>query len=80
MPDLAGFPAMPPNAAYSEPVLLVAGGRSDYVLPAHEPAIRGLFPQARIARIPDASHWVHAEQPQAFLAIVGPFLSDRQIP
>jgi pimeloyl-ACP methyl ester carboxylesterase len=26
-------------------------------------------------RIEGAGHWVHAEQPQAFLQTVGPFLS-----
>jgi pimeloyl-ACP methyl ester carboxylesterase len=27
------------------------------------------------ARIADAGHWLHAEQPNAFLAIVEPFLA-----
>jgi len=38
--------------------------------------IQRLFPQARIVRIEGAGHWVHAEQPQAFLQAIGPFLSD----
>ncbi len=29
--------------------------------------IRDLFPKAEIDSIPDAGHWVHAEQPAAFL-------------
>ena len=72
---LAGFPAVPQGAVYRGPALFVAGGRSNYLLPAHEADIRGLFPQARIARIPDAGHWLHAEQPQAFLDLVEPFLA-----
>jgi pimeloyl-ACP methyl ester carboxylesterase len=76
MPQLTGFPAVPDGAAYRGPALFVAGGRSDYLLPEHEPAIRRLFPTARLARIPDAGHWVHAEQPQAFLDIVELFLAD----
>jgi esterase len=75
-PQLVGFPAVPDNAVYRGPVLFVAGGRSDYLRPEHEPAIRRFFPAASIARIPDAGHWVHAEQPQAFLEIVGPFLAE----
>jgi len=75
MPTLAGFPTAPAEAVYQGPTLFVAGGRSDYLLPGHEPAIHRLFPQAHIARIPDAGHWVHAEQPQAFLEIVEPFLA-----
>jgi esterase len=74
MPSLVDFPAMTGGAVYHGPALFVAGGRSDYLRPEHEPAIRHLFPNARIARIADAGHWVHAEQPQAFLDIVEPFL------
>ena len=75
MPTLAAFPAVPAEAVYRGPTLFVAGGHSDYLLPEHEPVIHRLFPQARIARIPDAGHWVHAEQPQAFLEIVEAFLA-----
>jgi esterase len=75
MPDLVGFPALPPGAVYRGPSLFVAGGRSDYLLPAHEPAIRKFFPDARIDRIGDAGHWLHAERPQAFLDLVEPFLA-----
>jgi esterase len=75
MPDLVGFPPLPPDATYPGPALFVAGGRSDYLLPAHEPAIRKFFPNAQIARIADAGHWLHAERPQAFLDLVEPFLA-----
>jgi pimeloyl-ACP methyl ester carboxylesterase len=75
MPHLAGFPAIPAGTAYLGPALFVAGGRSDYLRPGHEPEIRRLFPNARIARIADAGHWLHAEQPQAFLDIAEPFLA-----
>jgi esterase len=75
MPQLTGFPPVPDSAVYHGPALFVAGGRSDYLLPGHQPVIRRLFPNARLARIPDAGHWVHAEQPQAFLDIVEPFLA-----
>ena len=74
MPVLAGFPEIAAGTVYPGPALFVAGSRSDYLLAEHEPAIHRLFPQVRIARIPEAGHWVHAEQPQAFLDIVEPFL------
>jgi esterase len=76
MRALAGFPALPPGAAYDEPALFVAGGHSDYLLPRHEPAIRRRFPGARICRIAEAGHWPHAERPEAFLGLVAPFLSE----
>ena len=63
-----------PRMALLGVALFVAGGRSDYLLPEHEPAIRGLFPRAHIVRIPDAGHWIHAERPQEFLEIVEEFL------
>jgi esterase len=75
MPLVAGFPEVAAGTAYPGPALFVAGGRSDYLLPEHEPAIRRLFPAAQITRIPDAGHWLHAEQPQAFLDLVEPFLA-----
>jgi esterase len=75
MPRLAGFPALPPNRTYNGPALFVAGGRSNYLRPEHEPAIRHLFPNAEIAVIDNAGHWLHAEQPAAFLAIIEAFLT-----
>ena len=74
-PQIVGFPDLPAGTAYRGPALFVAGARSNYVQPEHEPGIRRLFPRARITRIEGAGHWVHAEQPQAFLQAVAPFLS-----
>jgi esterase len=75
MPDLVGFPALPAGVAYRGPTLFVAGGKSDYLLPTHETPIRQFFPNAQIARIGGAGHWLHAEQPQEFLDLVEPFLA-----
>ena len=75
MPKLAGFPPVPDNAVFRRPTLFIGGGRSDYLLPEHESAIRRRFPNAQIARIQNAGHWVHAEQPAAFLEIIEPFLA-----
>jgi pimeloyl-ACP methyl ester carboxylesterase len=73
--EIVGFPDLPAGTAYRGPALFVAGARSNYLQPEHEPGIRRLFPEARIIRIEGAGHWVHAEQPQAFLQTVIPFLS-----
>ena len=75
MPALAEFPAVAAGAAYDGPALFVAGGRSDYLRPEHEPKIRRLFPNARVERIAGAGHWVHAERPREFLDLVEPFLN-----
>jgi esterase len=75
MSVLVGFPPLSPGTVYDGPALFIGGGRSDYLRPEHEPEIRRLFPNARIARIPEAGHWLHAETPQAFLDLVEPFLA-----
>ena len=76
MPDLVGFPAVPDNAIYRGPTLFVGGANSDYLRAEHEPAIQRRFPEARIVRIENAGHWVHAEQPAALLETVEPFLAE----
>jgi pimeloyl-ACP methyl ester carboxylesterase len=75
MPALVGFPAIPSGMNYAGPSLFIAGGQSDYLRSEDEPEIRLLFPRARIACISEAGHWVHAEQPQAFLELVEAFLA-----
>lgn len=72
MPVLLDFP--PGGAPFDGPALFLAGARSDYIRPAHHPAILALFPAAQITTIAEAGHWLHAEQPQAVLAAVRAFL------
>jgi len=59
---------------YDGPVLVLGGERSRYILPEHHAVFRALFPQARFATVPGAGHWMHAENPQGFLAAVEAFL------
>jgi esterase len=73
-PLISGFPEFPAGQAYGGPALFVAGGRSSYVRPEHEPRIMELFPAARVVRITPAGHWIPAEAPAAFLALAAPFL------
>jgi pimeloyl-ACP methyl ester carboxylesterase len=74
--------AMPGIAAWEEvagrfdgPTLFLSGELSDYLRPEHREKIKTLFPQARFARIPGAGHWVHAEKPAEFAAVVAAFLA-----
>lgn len=73
MPALLGFEP-PPQRHYPGPALFVRGALSDYVRDEHLAAIRALFPAARLESIAGAGHWVHAEQPQRFVALVRHFL------
>ncbi|MGA1619143.1 MAG: alpha/beta fold hydrolase [Pirellulales bacterium] len=68
------WPTLPPGTHYRGPTLFLTGAKSSFVTPEHEPVIRQLFPAARLEQIAAAGHWVHAEQPEAFLAAVRRFL------
>jgi pimeloyl-ACP methyl ester carboxylesterase len=74
MPDLMSFPASEDDR-FEKPAIFLAGGHSDYVRPTHQAEIQRLFPEAEIRFIADAGHWVHAEQPAAFMAHLQDFLS-----
>lgn len=77
MGDLVGWTDEPGQTPYDGETLLVAGGASTYVQEKHEPMIRTLFPKARIMRIPDAGHWIHAEKPKEVQEIAENFLKER---
>jgi len=72
--DILSFPDVPAGVSFTKPTLFIAGGRSDYVRPEHQPAIERLFPTASVQAIPGAGHWVHAEAPAAFLEVAERFL------
>ncbi|XP_065780892.1 sn-1-specific diacylglycerol lipase ABHD11 isoform X2 [Muntiacus reevesi] len=67
------FPAR--QETYSGPTLFLRGGNSQFLLPSHYPEIRRLFPRAQMQTVPNASHWVHSDRPQDFMAAVRGFLA-----
>lgn len=75
LPDLVGWPAPVPGQHYDGPALFLSGARSDYVRPEARPAIRALFPAARFAALKGAGHWLHADDPEGFAAVVEAFLA-----
>jgi esterase len=75
LPDLVGWPAPAPGQRYDGPALFLSGARSDYVQPQARPAIRALFPAARFAALKGAGHWLHADDPEGFAAVVEAFLA-----
>jgi esterase len=52
------------------PVLFIRGENSAYIGEKDVIVIGKLFPDAQIVTIRNAGHWLHAEQPTAFLSIV----------
>lgn len=54
----------------SYPVIFIRGLKSKYILPEDESLIKDIYPDATIVDIPDAGHWLHAEQPEKFMEAV----------
>ncbi len=69
---IGGFPEL--EGRFDRPTLWVAGERSGYVQPAHSEPMRRLFPRTTAMTIKDAGHWVHSEQPEAFVQALRVFL------
>ncbi|CAN0597950.1 unnamed protein product, partial [Laminaria digitata] len=64
----------PPGATYDNAAVFIAGSDSSYIRDSHRHRISELFPKSRTVTIKDANHWVHADQPEAFLKTVNAFL------
>jgi esterase len=62
---------------FDKPTLVLRGEKSDYVREEDFTLIRSLFPRAEFRTVPGAGHWIHADNPEAFLKIVSEFLADR---
>lgn len=58
----------------SIPTLFLKGAKSGYIKSEDELEIRSIFNQVTIETIPDAGHWLHAENPKAFLTETKRFL------
>ena len=63
------------NEVTGFPVLFIRGEKSDYILPDDINLIYNIFPYAEIVSIPNAGHWVHAEQPQLLIKNILYFIS-----
>jgi esterase len=74
MPEIEDF-APPPSARFEGPVLAMAGALSPYIRTEDHAAFRAIFPLISFASIPRAGHWLHAENPEGFLAELRDFLS-----
>lgn len=59
---------VPPFAGHA---LFLAGAQSHYIKPDD---LAALFPQATLSVIADAGHWLHVQQPAAFIGQVSAFL------
>ena len=77
MQALTDFPFEASEKTYDGPALFIAGSESAYVPPESHDAIRAFFTEAQIEVIEGAGHWVHAEKPEEFGALVKKFLTEQ---
>jgi len=66
--------SLPDNAVFSKQTLFIRGGKSDYILNEDFENLKKHFPDSSIETIPDAGHWLHAENPKMFYEIANSFL------
>jgi esterase len=66
--------SLPANAVLTVPSLFIRGGNSNYILESDFENIMYHFPNSNIETIPNAGHWLHAENPVLFYEIASSFL------
>ncbi len=73
MPKIVGWPGT--QGHFDNAALFLTGSDSHYVKAEYREAIRALFPKARLAKLPGAGHWLHADRPREFEETVRVFLN-----
>jgi esterase len=68
------FESIAGNNVYDGISLFITGEESDYVQESDFTQILNHFPLATFKVVPDAGHWVHADNPEGFLKEVALFL------
>lgn len=58
--------ALPEKAVFEKPTLFLRGGNSNYIKDEDFETIKHHFPNSEIKTIPNAGHWLHAENPKDF--------------
>jgi len=66
--------ALPKGLHFDKPTLFIRGGNSRYILDEDFPAIKNQFTNVKFETMPNAGHWLHAENPKLFNEIVMNFL------
>ena len=66
--------ALDEGTVFEGPTLFLGGANSSYIQQQDLPDINTHFPNAEWVSIPNAGHWLHAEQPQAVVAEMRKFL------
>ena len=67
--------ALPKEARFFKETLFLKGSNSDYIIETDEVLIKTHFPMAKIQKVSNAGHWLHAENPTDFYNIIMEFVS-----
>lgn len=67
--------ALPSDAIFEKETLFLRGDRSEYIGEIDEAIIHRHFSNSEIVTIPNAAHWLHAENPKDFYEAVIKFVS-----
>ncbi len=62
------------DEVYDGPSLFIGGQLSNYIRVEDEVLIKEVFPSAEIIMIPDAGHWVHADQKDELVKVIREFI------
>ncbi|WP_264522760.1 alpha/beta fold hydrolase [Flavobacterium sp. N502536] len=73
--DAIGKP-LAEGLVFDKDTLFIRGGDSGYIADSDFDAIRGHFPKAKFETIPNAGHWLHAENPKLFFELTATFLKE----
>ena len=73
---ISNFPLPTAHTVYDRPALFLGGGESHFLQPVHHPAIRALFPSARIELIDNVGHMLHIDEPDIVLDRIRQFITD----
>ena len=65
--------ALPEHYMFNKPTLFIRGGNSNYILDTDFENIKQHFPNSKIETIPNAGHWLHAENPKLFYEMASSF-------
>ena len=66
---------LPSELVFEKPTLFIRGGSSNYILDSDVENIAVHFPLMKLETIPNAGHWLHAENPALFYQMALSFLN-----
>ena len=64
-----------PMEHFNGKTLFLRGDRSEYIVAVDSELITKHFPKATVETVPNAGHWLHAENPSAFFTMTMDFLN-----